>query len=41
MTEFIDNLVQLLVVLSGCCLSGGLYLRNRRQPYFLLCCFYG
>ena len=27
--------------LSGCVLSGVLYLRSRRQPYFLLCCFYG
>lgn len=41
MTEFIDNLTQLLAALSGCILSGVFYLRSRRQPYFLLCCFYG
>ena len=41
MIEFIDNLIQLLVVLSGCVLSGIFYLKSRRQPYFLLCCFYG
>ncbi len=41
MIEFIDNLTQLLAALSGCLLSGILYLRSRRQPYFLLCCFYG
>ena len=39
MVEFIDNLTQLLAVLSGCILSGVFYLRSRRQPYFLLCCF--
>lgn len=41
MTELIDNLTQLLAALSGCVLSGVFYLRSRRQPYFLLCCFYG
>ena len=41
MIEFIDNLTQLLAALSGCVLSGVLYLKSRRQPYFLLCCFYG
>lgn len=41
MVEFIDNLTQLLVVLTGCILSGVFYLQSRRQPYFLLCCFYG
>ena len=41
MVEFIDNLTQLLVVLTGCILSGLFYLQSRRQPYFLLCCFYG
>lgn len=41
MVEFIDNLTQLLAALSGCVLSGVFYLRSRRQPYFLLCCFYG
>ena len=41
MTELVDNLTQLLAALSGCVLSGVLYLRSRRQPYFLLCCFYG
>ena len=41
MVEFIDNLTQLLTALSVCVLSGVFYLRRRRQPYFLLCCFYG
>lgn len=41
MAEIIDNLTQLLAALSGCVLSGILYLKIRRQPYFLLCCFYG
>lgn len=41
MAEIIDNLTQLLAALSGCILSGVFYLRSRRQPYFLLCCFYG
>lgn len=41
MIEFIDNLTQLLAALTGCILSGMFYLRSRRQPYFLLCCFYG
>lgn len=41
MVESIDNLIQLLVTLSGCVLSGILYLKSRKQSYFLLCCFYG
>ena len=41
MVEFIDNLTQLLAALSGSVVSGVFYLRSRRQPYFLLCCFYG
>ena len=41
MIEFIDNLIQLLAVLSGCILSGLSYLRSRSQTWFLLCCFYG
>ena len=41
MIELIDNLIQLCAVLLGSILSGVLYLRSRRQPYFLLCCFYG
>ena len=41
MVEFLDNLTQLLAALSGCALSGVYYMRIRRQPYFLLCCFYG
>ena len=41
MVEFIDNLTQLLASLYGCVVSGVFYLRSRRQPYFLLCCFYG
>ncbi len=41
MVEFIDNLTQLLTALTGFLLSGASYLKSRRQPYFLLCCFYG
>ena len=41
MIEFIDNLTQLLAALSGCILSGVFFLKSRRQPFFLLCCFYG
>lgn len=41
MVEFLDNLTQLLAALSGCVLAGAFYLRSRRQPFFLLCCFYG
>lgn len=41
MIELIDNLLQLTVVLLGCIWSWLLYLRGRRPPYFLLCCFYG
>ena len=41
MIELIDNLIQLCAVLAGCLWSGGLCLKSRRQPYFLLCCFYG
>lgn len=39
MVEFIDNLTQLLAALAGFLLSGASYLKSRRQPYFLLCCF--
>lgn len=41
MVEFIDNLTQLLVAFSGFLLSGVFYMRSRKPPYFLLCCFYG
>lgn len=41
MPEIVDNLTQLLAALSGCVLSGMFYLKSRKQPYFLLCCFYG
>lgn len=41
MIELIDNLTQLLAVLSGCVLSGLSCLRSRSQTWFLLCCFYG
>ena len=41
MVEFIDNLTQLLAALTGFLLSGASYLKSSRQPYFLLCCFYG
>ncbi len=41
MIETFDNLSQLLTVLLCGVLSGVAYLRTRRQPWFLLTCFYG
>ena len=41
MIEFIDNLSQFLVTLLGGILSGILFFRSRKSPYFLLCSFYG
>ena len=41
MIEFIDNLLQFFMSLFCCVLSGVMYWRNRRQPCFLLTCFYG
>lgn len=41
MTETIDNFFQFFMTLLGCALSGTLYLKKRRQSYFILTCFYG
>lgn len=41
MPEIIDNLSQLFVMLLGCIFSGIFYLKDRKQPYFILFCFYG
>lgn len=41
MPEIIDNFSQFFVTLLGSVLSGILYLKSRRQPYFILACFYG
>lgn len=41
MVERIDNLIQFAVTLVGCALSCMLYLKERRQAYFTLTCFYG
>lgn len=41
MVEIFDNLTQFLAAFIACLLSSILYLRSRRQPYFLLACFYG
>ena len=41
MPEIIDNFSQFVVTLLGCVFSGILYLKYRRQPYFILSCFYG
>ena len=41
MAELIDNLTQFLTALLGFALSGASYLKCRRQPLFLLSCFYG
>ena len=40
MPEIIDNFSQFFVVFLGSILSGVLYLKSRRQPYFILTCFY-
>ena len=39
--ELINNLFQFAVTLLGFCLSGIWYLKDRKQTYFLLTCFYG
>ena len=39
--ELISNLFQFAVTLLGFCLSGIWYLKDRKQIYFLLTCFYG
>ena len=39
--ELISNLFQFAVTLLGFCLSGIWYLKDRKQTYFLLTCFYG
>ena len=39
--ELIENFLQLLATFLGACLAGFAYRKNRRQPYFLLLCFYG
>lgn len=41
MVEFIDNISQFAVTLIAGCLSAIFYCRSRKQPYFLLACFYG
>lgn len=41
MAARIDNLIQLFAALLGAVLSGGCYLKSRRQPYFLMVGFYG
>lgn len=41
MVELIDNISQFLVTMISGCLSGALYYRTHRQPYFMLACFYG
>ena len=41
MIELVDNLIQLAVTVSGCISSAILFSRHRRQPFFLLACFYG
>ena len=39
--ETIDNFSQFFAALLGSAVSGILYLKDRRQPYFVLICFYG
>ena len=41
MIEFWDYLVQFLVCAAGCTGATVLLVKSRRQPYFLLACFFG
>lgn len=41
MIEIIDNLSQVLVAMLGCTISGVFYYKSRKQPFFILTCFYG
>lgn len=41
MIEIIDNLSQVLVAMLGCIISGVFYYKSRKQPFFILTCFYG
>ena len=41
MIEFWDYLVQFLVCAAGCAGAAVLLIKSRRQPYFLLACFFG
>lgn len=41
MIEFWDYLVQFLVCAAGCTGATALLVKSRRQPYFLLACFFG
>lgn len=41
MIELIDNFIQLVATTIGCLLSGALFSKNHKQPFFLLACFYG
>ena len=41
MIEFWDYLSQFLAVAAGFCAALRVYLKSRRQPWFLLTCFYG
>ena len=39
--ELFSNFFQIAVTLLGFCMSGIRYLKDRKQAYFLLTCFYG
>lgn len=39
--ELFSNFFQFAVTLLGFCMSGIRYLKDRKQTYFLLTCFYG
>lgn len=41
MIEFWDYLLQFVVSAIGCVMALVLYAKMRRQPYFLLACFFG
>lgn len=39
--ELFSNFFQIAVTMLGFCMSGIRYLKDRKQAYFLLTCFYG
>ena len=41
MIELIDNLIQLAATAIGCVWAGLSFSKSRKQPFFLLACFYG
>lgn len=40
MIELIDNILQLVATATGCVLAGVFFTKSKKQPFFLLACFY-